>query len=155
MTESPNPNIVDADSLTGDMQPIRRAVISIGSNAGERRYNLQGAVHSLADTPEVWVTDSIGHDASPSAADVYSFSCLAYELVTGQRLFSGETLPAVVAAHFAHDGNPAGLGPLRANPHFGPLAEWLAAGLRPSPRRRPSIVEMRAGLASVTAGFAA
>ena len=56
MTESPNPNIVDTDSLTGEMHPIRRAVLSIGSNLGERRNNLQGAVNSLADTPEVWVT---------------------------------------------------------------------------------------------------
>ena len=56
MTESPNPNIVDADTITGEMHPIRRAVISIGSNLGERRNNLQGAVDSLSDTPEVWVT---------------------------------------------------------------------------------------------------
>ncbi len=56
MTESPNPNIVDADTITGEMHPIRRAVISIGSNLGERRLNLQGAVDSLSDTPEVWVT---------------------------------------------------------------------------------------------------
>jgi 2-amino-4-hydroxy-6-hydroxymethyldihydropteridine diphosphokinase len=56
VTESPNPNIVDTDTITGEMHPIRRAVISIGSNVGERRYNLQGAVDSLADTPEVWVT---------------------------------------------------------------------------------------------------
>jgi 2-amino-4-hydroxy-6-hydroxymethyldihydropteridine diphosphokinase len=56
MTESPNPNIVDTDTITGEMHPIRRAVISIGSNLGERRNNLQGAVDSLADTPEVWVT---------------------------------------------------------------------------------------------------
>ena len=56
MTESPNPNIVDTDTLTGEMHPIRRAVLSIGSNLGERRVNLQGAVDSLADTPEVWLT---------------------------------------------------------------------------------------------------
>ncbi|MEO7351155.1 MAG: 2-amino-4-hydroxy-6-hydroxymethyldihydropteridine diphosphokinase [Marmoricola sp.] len=56
MTESPNPNIVDADSLTGEMHPIRRAVLSIGSNLGERRASLQGAVNSIADTPQVWVT---------------------------------------------------------------------------------------------------
>lgn len=56
MTESPNPNFVDTDTLTGEMHPIRRAVIAIGSNLGERRNNLQGAVDSLADTPEVWVT---------------------------------------------------------------------------------------------------
>jgi 2-amino-4-hydroxy-6-hydroxymethyldihydropteridine diphosphokinase len=56
VTESPNPNIVDTDTITGEMHPIRRAVISIGSNVGERLNNLQGAVDSLADTPEVWVT---------------------------------------------------------------------------------------------------
>ena len=56
MTETPNPNIVDTDTITGEMHPIRRAVISIGSNEGERRTNLQGAVDSLADTPEVWLT---------------------------------------------------------------------------------------------------
>ncbi|MGH3412174.1 MAG: 2-amino-4-hydroxy-6-hydroxymethyldihydropteridine diphosphokinase [Marmoricola sp.] len=56
MTESPNPNIIDADTLTGEMHPIRRAVLSIGSNLGDRRVNLQAALDSLADTPEVWVT---------------------------------------------------------------------------------------------------
>jgi 2-amino-4-hydroxy-6-hydroxymethyldihydropteridine diphosphokinase len=56
VNDSPNPNVVDTDTITGEMHPIRRAVISIGSNLGERRVNLQGAVDSLADTPEVWVT---------------------------------------------------------------------------------------------------
>lgn len=56
MTETPNPHIVDADTLTGEMHPIRRCVLAIGSNLGERMNNLQGAVSSLVDTPEVWVT---------------------------------------------------------------------------------------------------
>ena len=56
MTETPNPHIVDTDTLTGEMHPIRRCVLAIGSNLGERLNNLQGAVNSLADTPEVWVT---------------------------------------------------------------------------------------------------
>lgn len=56
MTETPNPNIVDTDTLTGDMHPIRRTVVALGSNLGERLTSLQGAVDSLADTPEVWVT---------------------------------------------------------------------------------------------------
>lgn len=56
MTETPNPNIVDADTLTGEMRPIRRVVISLGSNLGERFANLQGAVAAFADTPNVWVT---------------------------------------------------------------------------------------------------
>lgn len=56
MTETPNPHIVDADTLTGEMRPIRRAVLSLGSNLGERLTSLQGAVNALADTPDVWVT---------------------------------------------------------------------------------------------------
>ena len=56
MNESPNPNYVDTDTITGEMHPIRRVVVSIGSNLGERRNNLQGAVDALADTPDVWVT---------------------------------------------------------------------------------------------------
>jgi 2-amino-4-hydroxy-6-hydroxymethyldihydropteridine diphosphokinase len=57
VTETPNPNIVDADTLTGEMRPIRRAVLSLGSNLGERLASLQGAVNALADTPDVWVTE--------------------------------------------------------------------------------------------------
>jgi 2-amino-4-hydroxy-6-hydroxymethyldihydropteridine diphosphokinase len=56
VTESPNPAVVDADTLTGDMHPIRRVVVSLGSNLGDRMYALQGAVDALSDTPEVWVT---------------------------------------------------------------------------------------------------
>ncbi|MCW2774423.1 MAG: 2-amino-4-hydroxy-6-hydroxymethyldihydropteridine pyrophosphokinae [Nocardioides sp.] len=56
MTETPNPNIIDADTLTGEMRPIRRAVLALGSNLGERLASLQGAVNALADTPDVWIT---------------------------------------------------------------------------------------------------
>lgn len=56
MTETPNPHLIDAETLTGDMRPIRRVVISVGSNLGERMAALQGAVDSLEDTPDVWVT---------------------------------------------------------------------------------------------------
>jgi len=56
VTETPNPHIVDTDTITGEMHPIRRCVLSIGSNLGERLANLQGAVDSLADTPEVFLT---------------------------------------------------------------------------------------------------
>ena len=56
MTETPNPHIVDADTLTGEMRPIRRVVLALGSNLGERMAKLQGAVNAIADTPDVWVT---------------------------------------------------------------------------------------------------
>jgi len=55
VTETPNPNIIDADTLTGEMRPIRRAVLSLGSNLGDRVASLQGAVAAIADTPDVWV----------------------------------------------------------------------------------------------------
>lgn len=57
MTETPNPYLVDADTLTGELRPIRPCVLSIGSNQGDRIANLQGAVDSLVDTPGVWVTE--------------------------------------------------------------------------------------------------
>jgi 2-amino-4-hydroxy-6-hydroxymethyldihydropteridine diphosphokinase len=55
VTEVPNPNI-DADTLTGEMRPVRRGVLSLGSNVGDRLANLQGAINALIDTPDVWVT---------------------------------------------------------------------------------------------------
>jgi 2-amino-4-hydroxy-6-hydroxymethyldihydropteridine diphosphokinase len=57
VTETPNPHIVDADSLTVEMHPVRRSVLSIGSNLGDRKANLQGALDTLADTPDVRVTE--------------------------------------------------------------------------------------------------
>src|SRR5690349_22176035 len=56
MSEAPNPNIIDTDTLTGEMRPIRRVVVGLGSNLGERLDNLQGAVDARADTPDVWIT---------------------------------------------------------------------------------------------------
>ena len=56
MTETPNPYIAEAEALTGEMHPIRRVVIALGSNLGERLASLQGAVDALADTPDVWIT---------------------------------------------------------------------------------------------------
>lgn len=56
MTETPNPHIVDADTLTGEMRPIRRVVLALGSNLGDREGALQGALDAIADTPDVWVT---------------------------------------------------------------------------------------------------
>ncbi len=68
MTESPTPYVLDADTMTGGMRPIRQAVLAFGSNLGERHARLQGGVSALEDTPEVTVvaissvyeTDPIG-----------------------------------------------------------------------------------------------
>lgn len=55
MTEAPTPYELDADTMTGGMRPIRQAVLSVGSNLGDRAGRLQGAVSALEDTPEVTV----------------------------------------------------------------------------------------------------
>jgi len=58
VTETPNPYIVDADTMTGEMRPIRRVVLCLGSNLGERQQNLQGGVSALVDTPDVVIVDA-------------------------------------------------------------------------------------------------
>lgn len=55
MTESPTPYVLDADTMTGGMRPIRQAVIGMGSNLGDRLARLQGGVSALEDTPEVTI----------------------------------------------------------------------------------------------------
>jgi 2-amino-4-hydroxy-6-hydroxymethyldihydropteridine diphosphokinase len=55
VTEAPTPYVLDADTMTGGMRPIRQAVLAIGSNLGERLDRLQGGVSALEDTPEVTV----------------------------------------------------------------------------------------------------
>lgn len=55
MTESPTPYVLDADTMTGGMRPIRQAVLALGSNLGERLNRLQSAVAALEDTPEVTI----------------------------------------------------------------------------------------------------
>ena len=92
MTETPNPNIVDTDTLTGEMHPIRRCVLSIGSNLGERLNYLQGAVNSLADTPEVWliavspVYETEPIDASPGSQDFLNAVVLADTTLSARTL---------------------------------------------------------------------
>ncbi|HSK26278.1 MAG TPA: 2-amino-4-hydroxy-6-hydroxymethyldihydropteridine diphosphokinase [Jiangellales bacterium] len=50
---TPNPNFVDTDTLTGQMRPLRRAALGLGSNLGDRLDYLQAAVDSLTESPEI------------------------------------------------------------------------------------------------------
>jgi 2-amino-4-hydroxy-6-hydroxymethyldihydropteridine diphosphokinase len=50
---TPNPHVVDADTLTGEMRPIRRAALALGSNLGDRLDYLQAAVDALTESPEI------------------------------------------------------------------------------------------------------
>ncbi|MGQ0468139.1 MAG: 2-amino-4-hydroxy-6-hydroxymethyldihydropteridine diphosphokinase [Sporichthyaceae bacterium] len=42
------------DTLTGQLRPIRRAVLSLGTNSGDRASNLQNAVDAILDAPGIW-----------------------------------------------------------------------------------------------------
>lgn len=53
MTNVPNPNVVDADTLTGNLRPLRRAALALGSNLGDRFEYLQAAVNAITDSPEI------------------------------------------------------------------------------------------------------
>lgn len=75
-----------------------------------------------------------GDPGTDHRADIYSFGCLAYELVTGQQPFPGSTPHRVIAAHLS-DPVPSPL-PLRPDcPH--PLVNLIARCLEKDPALRP------------------
>ena len=55
--------------------------------------SIVGTPHYIA--PEVWEGQS-----NTSQADIYALGCILYELLTGQKLFQGQTPPSIMMAHF-------------------------------------------------------
>lgn len=104
MTETPNPHIIDADTLTGEMRPIRRAVIAIGSNLGDRIEALQGAVRALADTPDVWVTSvSPVYETEPVDAPEGSDRFLNAVVLADTTLAANRLMDRALAIEDAYD----------------------------------------------------
>jgi hypothetical protein len=95
--------------------------------------------------PEIWDAGMYG-PTTPMAADVYGFCCLAYELFVGRPLFAADSLPALIARHFEHDGKPEGLAALHDDLTLAPLALILERGFVPDPRGRATIDELREAL---------
>ncbi|MBS2015891.1 MAG: serine/threonine protein kinase [Deltaproteobacteria bacterium] len=100
--------------------------------------------------PEVWgvVPDDFPHP-TPMAADIYSFGCLAFEMLTGKVLFDAPNEVTQITMHVSHDGAPLPMRSLIANPEVGPLAEVLVTTLRRDPRMRPSAEQLRADIRAV------
>jgi 2-amino-4-hydroxy-6-hydroxymethyldihydropteridine diphosphokinase len=49
----PNQHVFDADTLTGEMRPVQRAALALGSNLGDRLDYLQAAVDAITESPEI------------------------------------------------------------------------------------------------------
>jgi 2-amino-4-hydroxy-6-hydroxymethyldihydropteridine diphosphokinase len=104
VTETPNPNIIDADTLTGEMRPIRRVVLALGSNLGDRMAALQGAVEAIADTPDVWVTSvSPVYETEPVDAPDGSDKYLNAVLLLDTTLAAHRLLDRALAVEDAFD----------------------------------------------------
>jgi 2-amino-4-hydroxy-6-hydroxymethyldihydropteridine diphosphokinase len=104
VTETPNPHIIDADTLTGEMHPIRRTVLALGSNLGDRMGTLQGALDALADTPDVWVTAvSPVYETDPVDAPVGSDKFLNAVILADTTLPAHTLLDRALAIEDAFD----------------------------------------------------
>jgi serine/threonine protein kinase len=95
--------------------------------------------------PEIWGLTPENWAQQPMPADVYAFSCMAYEVLTGDTLFEGPSELAVINAHLTHDGYPEKLLQLRQNPKLTAVCDLIANGLRQHPDERISMREMRDG----------
>lgn len=93
--------------------------------------------------PEVWGVVPEGYTPTAPAVDIYSFGCLAFEMLTGRILFEAPNEVAQISLHISHDGAPDALRRLAKHPGTGPLAEILSACLRRDPRQRPSAEQVR------------
>jgi serine/threonine protein kinase len=109
----------------------------------------QGCGTGPYGAPEVWGMLPEGFMPSPAAADIYSFGCIAFEMLTGNVLFDAPNEVAQITMHVSHDGFPQPMKELIQNPEVGPLAEILVPTLRRDPRHRPSAEELRSDLRAV------
>jgi eukaryotic-like serine/threonine-protein kinase len=109
------------------------------------RHIRPGCATGPYGAPEIWGLVPDGWDPKPMPCDIYAFSCLAYEVLTGDTLFEGPSELAVINAHLSHDGYPEKLLALRQHPGLTAVCDLIANGLRQHPGERISIAEMRAG----------
>ncbi len=108
----------------------------------------QGCGTGPYGAPEVWGVLPPGFVPNPAHADIYSFGCVAFEVLTGKMLFDAPNEVAQITMHLSHDGSPDMLEALARNPEVGPVAEILISTLRRDPRQRPTAEQLRSDLRS-------
>ena len=110
------------------------------------RHIRPGCATTSYGAPEVWGIHPEGVTPTPLTADMYSFGCFAFEVLTGETLFDAPNEVALISAHLTHDGLPAPLRRLRDDKKGALVAEVLRHCLRKSPRDRATASELRAEL---------
>jgi hypothetical protein len=133
----------DPDGRGGPTDPGEPVLVDFGL-AG--RHLRPGCGTGEYGAPEVW--GAFRHEeTSALAADVYSFGCVIYEVLTGLTLFNGASELALISAHITHDGGPNAIDELEGGaPGASALAALLHQALRHHPNDRVSIAELRVGL---------
>jgi serine/threonine protein kinase len=96
--------------------------------------------------PEVLGVVPTGGVGKPTAADIYAFGCLVYEMLTGQVLFSGGDELALVSKHVSHDGWLDELAQMSTLPRLDPLANLIGTCLRHDGKNRPTAPDLRNAL---------
>jgi hypothetical protein len=127
----------DPDGIAGPARPGEPVLVDFGL-AG--RHLRPGCGTGEYGAPEIWGSLGPADDLSPSAADVYAFGCLIYEVLTSRTLFSAPHEMALIAHHVAHDGMPEPVAALAAHTATEPVAELLHSTLRQQPDDRIDIV---------------
>ena len=117
------------------------------------RHLRPGCGTSSYGAPEVWGIVPEGVSTTPMAADVYSFGCVAFEVLTGQTLFDAPNEVALISQHLTHDGLPTGVKKLSDRPPTSGLAAVLRHCLRKDPRQRGSVAEIRTELHAVASSL--
>jgi serine/threonine protein kinase len=110
------------------------------------RHVRPGCATGNYGAPEIWGLVPDGTTLTPMPADVYAVGCVAYEVMTGQTLFSAASEMAMIASHISHDGNPPPVQALAHKKDTAPFAEWLSMCLRQDPRQRATVGTLRNGL---------
>ncbi len=126
--------------------PVQPVLVDFGL-AG--RHVRPGCATGNYGAPEIWGLVPDGVTPSPMPADIYALGCVAYEIMTGQTLFSAPSEMAMIAAHVSHDGRPLPVASLAAEKDTAPFAEWLTRCLRQDPRERATVRELRQGIKSL------
>jgi serine/threonine protein kinase len=84
------------------MDPERGPLLSdfgLAKLAGESSMSLS-ATGSVVGTPHYIAPEVWEGQVATAQVDIYALGCVLYEMLTGEKVFKGETPPAVMMAHF-------------------------------------------------------